>query len=213
MQAYLTQYHHSPYLHLTSKSTTEQISQIVATIQNSTPALVAIVQYLLLEFKAQKKRDVYLMRCDFKRETYKYVKETHIKGLYTDTQVTLTGPKDLAGKRKHSITHFDGIPVPILSSPSSSCYDTSVCTPRKVITKRKIKQLDDCFAKMNIGQTDTTRDDLSTSRDSGNYKLEYHTDADTAESLGIDPTDVSDEDYNYDWDSDDDEDVVFLMTP
>ncbi|WVQ69832.1 uncharacterized protein L199_008053 [Kwoniella botswanensis] len=70
------------------------------------------------------------------------------KDFQIPTLSSLVSTQTLSGKRKRSITHIEGIPISILSQ-STSPPSPSI-TSRKIISSRKIKQLDKCFSVLSL---------------------------------------------------------------
>ncbi|WVW82837.1 hypothetical protein I302_104849 [Kwoniella bestiolae CBS 10118] len=80
------------------------------------------------------------------------------KDVQPPTLASLASPKNLSGKRKRSITHFEGIPISIFSEPTSPSPPSAMAT-RKISTSRKIRQLDMCFSKLGFGNTPNKEED------------------------------------------------------
>ncbi|WVQ78572.1 hypothetical protein IAT38_000658 [Cryptococcus sp. DSM 104549] len=89
-----------------------QLACILSSIQTSRPVLVHLVSYLLSELRASSPA---LRGVRIPTQTAAVTAQPQVQ-----TLEALTAPA-LHGKRKRSITHFDGIPLSVLSSsPSTS---------------------------------------------------------------------------------------------
>ncbi|WWC69219.1 uncharacterized protein I206_103156 [Kwoniella pini CBS 10737] len=71
-----------------------------------------------------------------------------VKGL-TD----IVASRNLEGKRKRSLTHFNGIPLSILDSSSTSSKSSSPL-PRQIITPKKIRDLGELFTRTKLDNDD-----------------------------------------------------------
>ncbi|WWC60868.1 uncharacterized protein I303_103444 [Kwoniella dejecticola CBS 10117] len=71
--------------------------------------------------------------------------------LQIQTLSEIIAEQNLEGKRKRSMTHFNGIPLSILSPPTSSEKASSASAPRRIITPKKIRDLGDLFSRTTLG--------------------------------------------------------------
>ncbi|WVR05351.1 hypothetical protein IAU60_002365 [Kwoniella sp. DSM 27419] len=154
----------------------------------------------------------------------------------TLAQMTTHG---LYGKRKRSMTHFDGIPLCIIQSTASSHSHTLETRQRRTITARRIRQLDRALNSLSLNvlvdsDSDSERsrdsdddwadaragagDHVSSARSSGSfvstpfgYDYASVLSCGLKDKVGSNAIVYPDDELDYDLDSDDEEDVVFLL--
>ncbi|WVQ98963.1 hypothetical protein IAU59_006095 [Kwoniella sp. CBS 9459] len=101
-------------------SSSSQLDDVLYSIQNSSSQLIRVVSYLLQELRAA-------------RITASARKQTPLhriwpKAIHVETLQSLT-KRDLAGKRKRSITHIGGIPIAVILSSSTSAPNPRTTSP------------------------------------------------------------------------------------
>ncbi|WVQ87225.1 hypothetical protein IAS59_000948 [Cryptococcus gattii] len=167
-------------------STINQISYILMTIQTSRPALIRIVTFLLSECR---------------------------KSLCTETPSSLTHAPTLSslmshtlkGKRKRSITHFDGIPLSVLPPPVPS---SPPIPERRIITVRRAMGLYKTMSGISISgesQDSNSAEDMDSDR--YHFACLYTSEPSSIENDSEDGRERSIEES----DSDDEDDVVLMF--
>ncbi|WRT67375.1 uncharacterized protein IL334_004346 [Kwoniella shivajii] len=176
-------------------TTEHQMTQIITCILNSRAKFIKVVEYLLEE-----------TRCS----------EIRFKQVHTPTLALLTLKDSSSGKRKRSISHFQGIPLSILSIPTSPCHDMNTQSTRKIIARRKIIGLDTCFKRLTFGNPPIVKqqvDQMDNDQESGSNSGSARSSATFTSSITA-SEDEEDQDEHHeveeDWDeSDDEDDIIF----
>ncbi|OWZ65294.1 hypothetical protein AYX15_03131 [Cryptococcus neoformans] len=190
--------HHSPASFLSSSShalplppTASQLSYILTTIQTSRPALIKVVTFLLSECPKS--------TCT---ETTPSSPANHLPTLSS----LISRP--FKGKRKRSITHFDGIPLSAALPPPPT--PSSPTAERRIISLRRVMGLYKTMSGVSIsGQSQDSKSVEDMERDAYHFACHYmnKSSPSSIESDSEDDRESSTEEE----DSDDEDDVVLVF--